>query len=327
MECIITNVQGLRQFERRSFARTLLRSDYKPDEFKFPQGDQIRQNEALQIHAAFQKSKSVLNCPISTGECGNSDFRSQMRVESLGKCAVVASGSSILRYEYGSEIDSMDTVFRIGFGPVLKFMTHVGSRTDVMFVRIRKDYFNNSKAIEHDYTGLLFKAKEHLPKKFFLSIPACCQKNEHMGKIIMKLKLLSHDAGNKIPQCQTSDERRFTSWYENFGAADEFDEAARGFVDRLLKYRRMQATTVMQRKYKNIVFTHGFELIIALLHSKLCTHITTYGFSKFPTYHYFDLPSKNVGRRVRPGHVMGMEYFILEQLKETGLPITIKAGS
>jgi len=250
-----------------------------------------------------------------------------MREESLGKCAIVASGSSILRYEYGSEIDAADTVFRIGFGPVLKFVTHVGSRTDVMFVRIRKNYFNNSKAIEHDYTGLPFNGREHLPEKFFLSIPACCQNNEHMGRIIMKLKLLSHEAGNKIPHCQTSDERRFTSWYENFGTKDEFEDATKGFVDRLQKYRQVHATSTLRRKHENIVFTHGFELIIALLHSKLCSHITTYGFSKFPTYHYFDVPSKNVGRRVRPGHVMGMEHFILEQLKETGLPITIKASS
>ena len=89
----------------------------------------------------------------------------------------------------------------------------------------------------------------------------------------------------------------------------------------------MKVSKALQRKYGEIVFTHGFELIISLLHSKLCTHIITYGFSKFPTYHYFDIPSKNIGRRVRPGHVMGMEYFILEQLNETGLPITLRAST
>ena len=88
----------------------------------------------------------------------------------------------------------------------------------------------------------------------------------------------------------------------------------------------MKVNKALKRKYGKIVFTHGFELIISLLHSGLCAHVTTYGFSKYPTYHYFDKPSNHIGRRVRPGHVMGMEYFILEQLQNSGLSITLKAS-
>ena len=322
--CIISSSQAVRQLEGKVFLRALLKRDYSSDEFDFPHRIDARL-EARNILASFEKSRNVLACPLSTYECGNSDVRSHIPMEALGECAVVASGSSILKYEYGSEIDNMDTVFRVGFGPVSKYKDHVGSRTDVMFVRTSQMYFNHSNAIEHDYTGLPLKS-EHIPKKFFLSLPACCQKSEHQGKIILKLKLLSHTMCNMQPYCKTSEEERFTNWYKNFALKTEFEEVANSFIDKLKKYRRVKVNGVLKKKYAQIYFTHGFELIISLLHSGFCKHVTTYGFSKFPTYHYFDKPSKGIGRRVRPGHVMGMEHFILKQLQESGLPITMKAS-
>ena len=322
--CIAGIAQANRQLEERFFMRNLLKRDYNPDEFKVPQNVDVNYL-AQSILSSYHKSRSVLSCPISTYECGNSDIRSHVPEKSLGKCAVVASGNAILKYEYGSEIDNMDTVFRIGFGPVIKYKEHVGSRTDVMFVRTSQMHFNHSEAIKFDYTGLPLK-REHLPERFFLSLAACCQKSVHQGKIILKLKLLSHIRCNEIPYCKISEEGRFASWYKNFAPSKDFEEATSSFIDILKKYRRMKVSKMLKRKYEKIIFTHGFELIISLLHSGLCMHVTTYGFSKFPTYHYFDTSSKHSGRRVRPGHVMGMEYFILEQLQESGLPITLKAS-
>jgi hypothetical protein len=97
-------------------------------------------------------------------------------------------------------------------------------------------------------------------------------------------------------------------------------------VNFLLTCRSSGRSQTNTQKKSEIVFTHGFELILAMLHSKLCKTITTYGFSKFPTYHYFDSRTRKNGRRVRPGHVMGMEHFILDQLQRKGLPIFLKAS-
>jgi hypothetical protein len=117
---------------------------------------------------------------------------------------------------------------------------------------------------------------------------------------------------------------RFDSWYSTFLSRKDFKNATDGFLNILAKFRRVRETRT-KRKYNEIYFTHGFELILSLLHSKFCSSLTVYGFSKFPTYHYFDSPKKGVGRRVRPGHVMGMEYFILEELGRRGLPISLYA--
>jgi hypothetical protein len=166
--------------------------------------------------------------------------------------------------------------------------------------------------------------RDHVPSKFFLALPSSCQNETFHGRSILKLKLLSHVACNKIPICDDNGaESRFEDWYKGFSPEDEFINATRGFLEHLRHYRKR---SVDYTKKSEIVFTHGFELILAMLRSNLCKAIITYGFSKFPTYHYFDNPTKKIGRRVRPGHVMGMEYFILEQLKKNGYPIFLKAS-
>lgn len=313
---------------KRVTLRNLLKRDYRPDEFELP-GKTILPKIVKSIYLAYNSSREVLRCPLSTYDCGNYDVQSNLKPESLGSCAVIASGSSILKFKYGSEIDSLDTVFRIGFGPVQDYRAHVGSRTDVLFVRTPKAFLKmheGRKAIETDYTGLPFNSKEHLPKRFFLSLPTSCQKQNHKGKPILKLKLLSHTQCNKRPLCNHRRESdTMNSWYDTFANEEEFKAATKNFLDVLAKFRRVKE---VHRKAKNteIFFTHGFEMILSLLHSELCTFIHIFGFSKFPTYHYFDSPSKGLGRRVRPGHVMGMEYFILEQLSKAGLPLTLRAG-
>ena len=139
------------------------------------------------------------------------------------------------------------------------------------------------------------------------------------------MKLLSHTECNKVPSCDDDfgEESRFKDWYDGFRPEDEFINATHNFIEHLRIFRRKSAE---YKKGHDIVFTHGFELILAMLNSKLCKTITTYGFSKFPSYHYFDRPTKNIGRRVRPGHVMGMEHFILEQLQRKGVPIFLKVN-
>lgn len=175
-----------------------------------------------------------------------------------------------------------------------------------------------------DYTGLPFIISDHLPRKFFIALPSSCQKRNFKGRSILKLKLLSHIECNEVPNCaDDEEENRFKEWYGGFGTKDEFSNATESFLRHLRKFRKVGG---IKSKPHDMVFTHGFELILAILHSNLCKTVTAYGFSKYPTYHYFDNPKKNIGRRVRPGHVMGMEYFILEQLGYSGVPIRMKAS-
>ena len=306
-------------------SRRLLKRNYKPDEFEIPSSTN-RNFLAEKVVKAFQNSADVLACPISTYACGNSDPDSNYGARSLGSCSIIASGSSILRYKYGEEIDSADTVIRIGFGPVHKFKEHVGSKTDILFVRTsRNALLNSHTSIKNDYTSLPFSLRDHLPSKFFIALPLSCQKNRFHGKSILKLKLLSHTRCNKIQDCGDNNEAesRFEDWYKGFSAEEDFINATKGFLEHLQLYRKNSADYL---KKSELVFTHGFELILAMLHSDLCKTITTYGFSKLPTYHYFDNPAKKIGRRVRPGHVMGMEYFILEELQKNGFPIFLKAA-
>jgi len=306
-------------------SRKLLKRDYKPDEFEIP-SDSRHQFLADKIMRAFENSATVLTCPISTFSCGNSDPNSTYTSESLGSCALVASGQSILNYEYGNEIDSADTVLRIGFGPVKKYRKSVGSRTDILFVRTPGHaLLDFNKSVKNDYTARSFSMRDHLPTKFFLTLPSSCQRSKFHGRSILKLKLLSHTKCNKAPSCDSIDdaESRFKYWYEGFSSEDEFSASAREFFVDLQKFRKKSDE---YSKKSEIVFTHGFELILAMLHSNLCKTITTYGFSKFPTYHYFDSRTRKNGRRVRPGHVMGMEHFILDQLQRKGLPIFLKAS-
>ena len=263
-------------------SRRLLKREYKPDEFEIPSSADPN-FLAKKIAEAFQNSADVLTCPISTYACGNSDPTSQYGLRSLGSCSIVASGRSILNYNYGKEIDSADTVIRIGFGPVQKFKENVGSKTDILFVRTPGvALLNLHMSIKNDYTSLPFSVGDHLPSKFFLALPSSCQKRKFHGKSILKLKLLSHTMCNKSPICDDHGaESRFEDWYKGFSAEKEFKNATRGFFQHLELYRKRSAD---YRKKSELIFTHGYELILAMLHSNLCKTITTYGFSKFPTY-------------------------------------------
>lgn len=88
----------------------------------------------------------------------------------------------------------------------------------------------------------------------------------------IKLKLLSHTMCNKIPICDIHGaEIRFEDCYKGLSAEEEFKNATRGFLQHLELYRKRSAD---YRKKLELVFTHGFELILAMLHSNLCKTIT-----------------------------------------------------
>lgn len=77
---------------------------------------------------------------------------------------------------------------------------------------------------------------------------------------------------NKIPICDIHGaEIRFEDCYKGLSAEEEFKNATRGFLQHLELYRKRSAD---YRKKLELVFTHGFELILAMLHSNLCKTIT-----------------------------------------------------
>jgi len=47
---------------------------------------------------------------------------------SYGRCAVVGNSATLLRHEYGPEIDSHDMVLRMNYAPVAGYERHVGSK-------------------------------------------------------------------------------------------------------------------------------------------------------------------------------------------------------
>lgn len=107
--------------------------------------------DSLQVLAAAQPCPAVAHC--SCMRCGGFDAKDQkdsykcVRQAStdtssvrtldaphagLGSCALVFSSGSLLRHEYGEEIDAHDSVVRFNLAPVTGYERHVGKRTTVM---------------------------------------------------------------------------------------------------------------------------------------------------------------------------------------------------
>ncbi|CAL6334121.1 unnamed protein product [Bathycoccus prasinos] len=131
-----------------------------------------------------------------------------------------------------------------------------------------------------------------------------------MQASVLKIKLLSHTLENVALVCpKAAKDERFETWYS-------------GFRSRIISKKVKESSKAA--KWKNIFFTHGFELILAILTSDLCSTLSVYGFSKRPGYHYFAKEKKS-DTRVRPGHVIGLEFYILQQLFEEGLLYKLEA--
>jgi hypothetical protein len=312
----------------RKFRRSLLNKDHAPDDFDTSGIDHNVMHNI--IYRAFNHSKSVLGCPISTKSCGNLAETSDYKVGSLGNCVYVGAGDKLLKYKYGKDIDLFDTIFRIGYYPVKKYKRHNGSRTDVLLVRtpLHLKEQTNEEALHSDAGAWRFRYSEHQPNKFYLAYPSSCPVPQSMQVTVLKLKLLSHTVENVVHTCpKAAKDERFETWYSGFKSRKSHEAVVRSFTMPLQKFRILSKETKKSSKadkWKNIVFTHGFELILAILNSNLCSNLSVYGFSKQPGYHYF-VKEKKSDTRVRPGHVIGLEFYILQQLLEEGLLYKLEA--
>lgn len=71
-------------------------------------------------------------------------------------CAVVSSSSTLLRHEYGAEIDGHDAVFRPNVPPLKGFEKHVGSKTTVRVVNTKVNVDRAAVATGADLADFVF---------------------------------------------------------------------------------------------------------------------------------------------------------------------------
>mmetsp|Transcript_6943 Transcript_6943/g.20818 ORF Transcript_6943/g.20818 Transcript_6943/m.20818 type:complete len:354 (+) Transcript_6943:1727-2788(+) len=94
--------------------------------------EDLREKKLTKIELKKQKVWSELIAINSTTSC---DHLPAIVARSWGTCAFVASGSNLLYHKRGKQIDSLDTVIRIGHMPLTGWSEYVGARTDVLIGR------------------------------------------------------------------------------------------------------------------------------------------------------------------------------------------------
>jgi len=122
----------------------------------------------------WQFSKASVNekkCLQSSRQCTKFvhalwDVLPSIKPESWGKCAVVAYGDNLLKIPRGEQIDSHDTVIRLGMVPLTPFRTAAGEKNTFVWIRDRKLRKFKYTFINEDMYG--FRASDmelhHLPK-------------------------------------------------------------------------------------------------------------------------------------------------------------------
>lgn len=101
----------------------------------------------IEIHKLKDDVKFVLH-KKSRGDCTN---LTSLKKHVFGSCAIVASGSNLLKTERGTQIDSLDTVIRVGHMPIRGWENIVGSRTDILIGRgtIQAQYAQNYASLKY----------------------------------------------------------------------------------------------------------------------------------------------------------------------------------
>eukprot|EP00873_Tetraselmis_striata_P012213 jgi/Tetstr1/432477/TSEL_021853.t1 len=80
---------------------------------------------------------------------------------SYGRCAVVGNSATLLRHEYGPEIDSHDMVLRMNYAPVAGYERHVGSKATFDMVNSKHASILSAKVVDafHDGRPLLDQSR------------------------------------------------------------------------------------------------------------------------------------------------------------------------
>lgn len=236
-----------------------------------------------------------------------------------GTCAVVGLAESILDYKFGSEIDSHDTVIRIGYAPTSEYAAWVGTRTDVVLARMNsknrdcsldKDVWRNhgeAMAAKKDLKAYILFADHG---KSMFPVPASLQATQH---------------GCKIGKNKEFDGVPITWIHALTRGTMKYRDGLYSHVTK--KYAQAYDKEAKEKGFKP---TSGFYLVWGIIGSQLCSAVDIYGFgsSGYDT-HYFahtmtangsHVPKKIVlkpgepfaNQWMKPQHVMGAEDYVFE---------------
>mmetsp|Transcript_12676 Transcript_12676/g.35669 ORF Transcript_12676/g.35669 Transcript_12676/m.35669 type:complete len:351 (+) Transcript_12676:105-1157(+) len=302
----------------RDPGRHLLEKSVPPDTFITPD---LTPEFLDALTGAWNATLSEWSCPISTAECG---YQTSLRHTrgSLGSCAVVGLGAGLRNHKYGADIDGHDTIVRMGYVPITKFADMVGSRTDVMFLKLPRRF--EGASIDRDRYSTL--KPEHIPSKFYLVWPYSCTTGTHGGKDVLLAQMLPPGS---YMGCETGFVSQQPWTAENNARMESklFQSIGNRFIALLQKYRKrnyvLRGKDPKSRKkeeyLKQIHLTTGFSLIASLLSSGMCTSMDVYGFSSVPSFKYFSEEDSYRNHLPRPGHVLGLENYLLKVAQHMGL--------
>eukprot|EP00899_Mesostigma_viride_P021475 jgi/Mesvir1/29329/Mv01581-RA.1 len=206
-------------------------------------------------------------CDLLAKACGPMGSRHglALRKGSLGRCAVVAPSRLLLSAERGAEIDAHDSVLRFGFSPVHDYEYSVGTKTSVRFLNAA---FVNDADLPESAVRVLDPA--------------------YPGDVIERqaprLYLYAHSAGQRAPvglsrgipfaslEAITDVSAMAAQGLYNLLSPNVF-KAARGS-----RGRRAGSGSSTPADPGTLEPSAALQLVLALVHSELCTRLDLYGF-------------------------------------------------
>eukprot|EP00899_Mesostigma_viride_P000849 jgi/Mesvir1/10765/Mv13831-RA.1 len=241
--------------------------------------------------------------------------RKRLREGSLGTCALVGLGANLLGRRRGRDIDAHDTVIRFGGAPIQGYEADVGRRTSVAYVRevpnMRKEERTEGGPKRVYVPGSdVWGSQVALPELMYVSeglhdvgLKKHVDVDEHRGKAYWPITALSMEGG-----------LRAVNVYHRLAGlvtmvADELKGADREGVREAIRDRMLKPTS-------------GMKLIFTLVHSRLCTRLDLYGFSRDGTGHYFEGLSharRDARSAMHFKHVAGLEYYVYKVAMENGI--------
>ena len=266
----------------------------------------------------------------------------RLKTHALGSCAVVSlSDTQLRRKPLGHEIDSHDTVVRLGYAPTKGYEKYVGRRVDVTLIRMhtRKRDCKLAHDVWREQGGKV------VPKKFYVLLSG-----ERKG---IKTRSLATASGSHscTPASMPTYKNRPVLYLEDppeqlLDVRDSlFDNLAAEYAFR--EDRSSSNDTATNDAYNpkgGFKPTSGYYTIYSLLGSRLCKSITLYGFyDDYQALHYFAWQRSDDGSSwvprvhnttaekgrnakrapvpshpLKPNHVNGAESWVYRALMATG---------
>ena len=212
-------------------------------------------------------------------------------LRSLGKCAIVAFGSNLMKTPRGSEIDQHDTSFRFGLVPLKKYAKYAGSRAGFIYIRTRKLRATKGMFAGVDHNG--FKYADLGGGR-----DAAVKAVGGGDKPIMIYASYVPNGNNGFPNLN------YASLSEpSRGAAEKAMDIALGLRPQIRHAGKHDSRPDL---------TSGFVLLFHLMYSKLCTSIGVFGISESMGPRYWDGAK---GRPLTSNHNTALEASIIRALQ------------